>query len=639
MTIWRIELLGGLQFLRDTHPVVLPNRKDRLILAHLALQGGKPVRRARLSGLLWGDRAEEQARASLRQSLAGLRDAFGMDEKCPIVASRESVTLLPQANLVVDVGEFLRLSGGEDSAIRALALYRGPLLDGFDAPTPEFDQWMGPERARFEDAAATLIVNLAAVPLRPEDAAQVLNRIKEMLARDRLREPLYQAAMRILMHEGRWADAARMFKDCCAALEEELGIGPSELTAALNRKLPTSPTSSPAPVPETAIADRPSIAVMPFQNISEDNDLAVLCEGLAEDITAGLGGFRLFTVIDRHSAREVARLTSDAKEIGKKLGVDLVIQGSLQRAANGFRLLVRLVEAESRAQRWAGQFSVSDLELLTAPNQIMAAILPSINAQVETSLLQRTRRKTTLAAYEHLLLGVRHLRGYRPDDNLLAIGHFDAALALDPRFGLAVAYRGFADIVLHGYDSSPPDILQSAIHMVRRAADLDPDEPRIWWLLGHAVSYTRDFELEERCYRKAAALNPNDANTVAALGLVSVARGRRNEGLALFKEAFRLNPYHPEWYWMDYGSALYLCDQYEEALEAYSHRQEPNVWLLSRMAACYAQLGRMAEAQDCTARVLKLKPNFRLQQQRTGSWTPEDSDRFRTGMLKAGLPE
>src|SRR5262249_37315744 len=157
---------------------------------------------------------------------------------------------------------------------------------------------------------------------------------------------------------------------------------------------------------------------------------------------------------------------------------------------------------------------------------------PSLNSQVESSLLERGRRKPTLAAYEHLLMGIRHLRGYEPDDNRMAIEHFDKALASDPNFALAMAYRGFADLVYHGYDATPPGILDAAIALIRRASTLDPEEPRIWWLMGMAFSCVGDFDAEEQCNRKSVELNPSDANALAGLALGLVARGERELGLS-----------------------------------------------------------------------------------------------------------
>ena len=217
--------------------------------------------------------------------------------------------------------------------------------------------------------------------------------------------------------------------------------------------------------------------------------------------------------------------------------------------------------------------------------------------------------------------------------------HFDKALASDPTFALAMAYRGFADIVFHGYDSTPKAIMDSAIYRIRMACDIDPYEPRIWWLLGMAAAYGGDIEEEEICYSKSVALNPSDANALTALAMVLILRGERESGLAMFKEAFRLNPYHPEWYWIDFGSSLYVCERYEEAIEAYAHRRYPGIWVLCRLAACYAQLDRMVEARSTVKAIMEINPGFRLSHQRAGSWGSDDTARFRAGMLKAGLPE
>ena len=271
-------------------------------------------------------------------------------------------------------------------------------------------------------------------------------------------------------------------------------------------------------------------------------------------------------------------------------------------------MTVKLVDTATRAQKWSGQFTFKAADILSAPEKIMGAVLSSLNSQAESTIIERSRRRPALAAYEHLLIGIKHLRGYEPDDNRLAIEHFDRALAADPDFPLAMAYRGFADVVYHGYDATPRDILDAAIALIRRASLLDPDEPRIWWLLGTALAYAFDLDAEEQCYRKSVELNPSDANAIAALAIVTVARGDHERGLSMFREAFRLNPYHPEWYWIDYGSILYTCEKYEEAIEAYSHRREPHVWVLSRVAACYAQMNRMAEAKAVVERIMKKQP-------------------------------
>jgi DNA-binding SARP family transcriptional activator len=638
---WSLDLLGGFALKRDGDLVELPNRKDRFLLGYLCLPSERPVSRDKLAGLLWADRAEEQARGSLRQSLAALRSAFREDGEAVLLAGRESV-ILRAAMLDVDVANFERAAKDSPGQARAVALYAGPLLDGFDPPSPEYDEWLLPERQRLEDLAASLIVRMAETDIGQPNLAAAILLGRQLLGRDRLREPVYRALMQMLARDNQRTEALKLFAQCEAALAKELGIKPAEDTKRIYHEVLDGVRAIPREIMAAAPAsagERPSIAIMPFQNISREPELDVLCDGLAEDITSGLGRFKLFSVIDRFSSAQIAKSTSDAMEIGKHLGVDLVVQGSLQRQQDSLRMTVKLIDTATRAQKWTGQFNLKPADILSAPDKVMAAVLPSINSQVETTLLERSRRKPALAAYEHLLVGIRHLRGYEPDDNQLAIQHFDKALAADPDFALAMAYRGFADIVSHGYDATPPDILGAAIALIRRASVLDPEEPRIWWLLGTGVGYGGDIDAEEQCYRRSVELNPSDANALVALALVKVARGQHELGLSMFREAFRLNPYHPEWYWIDFGSALYVCGKYEEAIEAFSHRSNPHVWVLCRAAACYAQLDRLEEAKAVVDRILKLRPDFRLSEQRSGSWGTDDTVRFRAGMIKAGLPE
>lgn len=638
MAKWSLQLLGGFALRRAGELVELHNRKDRLLLGYLGLQSGRPVSRDKLCGLLWADRAEEQARGSLRQSLAALRGAFGEDADAVLLAGRDGVNVR-SAGMRIDVEEFARAAADISTLAGATRLYAGPLLDGCDAPGPEYGQWLMPERQRLEDLAASVIERLANIDISGEDLASAITLARQLLGRDRLREPVYRALMRMLAKDNKRAEALKLFRECEAALAEELGVKAAPETEKVYRDILGAAKPAQPAAPAMPAEERPSVAVMPFHNISRESDLDVLCEGLAEDITSGLGRFKLFSVIDRFSSAEIAKATSDAQEIGKRLGVDLVVQGSLQRLQDCLRMTVKLVETSTRMQKWSGQFSLNAADILSAPDKIMAAVLPSINSQVESTLLERTRRKPALAAYEHLLVGIKHIRGYEPDDNRLAIEHFDKALAADPGFALAMAYRGFADIVYHGYDATPRDILEAAVALIRRASVLDPEEPRIWWLMGVGLAYTVDLDAEEQCYRKSVELNPSDANALAALGQVMVARGRHDEGLSMFREAFRLNPYHPEWYWVDFGSVLYVCGRYEEAIESFSHRRNPHVWVLSRMAACYAQLDRMEEAKAVVDKIMKMRPNFRLSEMRSGSWGADDTGRFRAGMIKAGLPE
>jgi adenylate cyclase len=126
---------------------------------------------------------------------------------------------------------------------------------------------------------------------------------------------------------------------------------------------------------------------------------------------------------------------------------------------------------------------------------------------------------------------------------------------------------------------------------------------------------------------------------MATYGVLLAAKGRVEEGVALIRDAMKLNPYHPDWYWFDLGSALYVARRYADAVEAFLYRSNPGPWVLARLAACYAQLGLMDDAARTVREVLKLEPNFSIAMHRLGSWTVGDLAHFAEGMRKAGLPD
>ncbi len=292
---------------------------------------------------------------------------------------------------------------------------------------------------------------------------------------------------------------------------EELGVTPELETEQLYRDILTDRQAAPVSLGSIQrkqsgeIAERPSLAVIPFSNISADPALNPLCEGLAEDIITGLGRFRLLFVIDRNSSLAIAQLTADTAEIGKRLGVGLVVQGSLQRISDRIRITVRLVNAAARTQLWGDTFDCAADDVPGIPEKISKAIITTLHSRVESSLLEQSRRKPALAAYEYVLRGIKHLRSYGADDNQRAVELFQQAMDLDPDYALARAYRGFADLVINGYDATPKDILEKSRIMVQEAVDMEPDDARCHWLLGVVYFCFGDVAAEEQQYLQALA--------------------------------------------------------------------------------------------------------------------------------------
>jgi TolB-like protein len=631
-----LTLLGGFGLrAADGRDLALTTRKDRLLLAYLALNAGRPLARDRLAGLLWGDRGETQARDSLRQSLAAIRQACRLAGLDPVDSQRDSVSFNSE-DIEIDAMAFERLAGEAPTRLEAAALYRGALLDGIDGMTSDFEAWLGPERERLASIAVRLVEQIAESAAPSEPAACLA---RQLLARDPLCEPVYRALMRLHAAAGDRAAALKLYAICRDTLKKELDATPDLQTEVLYRDILTGHPTAAAVGVTTATVDRPSIAILPFSNLSRDAGLEHLCEGLAEDIITGLGRFHLHFVIDRHSSSMIARQESDIAEIGRRLGVAHLVQGSLQRQGDRVRITVRLLDAATRTQLWGESYDHALADIANIPDTITSALVSTLHGRVESALMERGSRKPKMAAYDCLLRGIKHLRGYAPGDNERAVEFFQQAVELDPDYALARAYRGFADVVLHNYDETPAGTLAIALDMAVTALQMDSEDGRIHWLVGMIRGAGGDLKGEEWHYQRAMALNPNDANVIASSGVMSALAGRPEEGIDRIRQAMRLNPYHPEWYWVDLGTVFYLAHRYDDAIEAYRHRTRPGHWVLARLAACYSHLGLMEEAAAAAAQVLRLKPDFSIAKLRRAGWGPIESEHIREGMRKAGLPE
>jgi TolB-like protein/two-component SAPR family response regulator len=628
--------LGGFGLESGAGKLSLPTRKDRLLLAYLALSGGRPQSREKLAALLWGDRGEAQARDSLKQALAGIRQVLRQADADPIRADRETVAFEPDG-MEIDAVQFAGLAANGGALARAAALYGGRLLDGFDGVSAEYDDWLRPERERLAGIAQVLLEKMsAATDERISDDA--LRFGARLLSDDRLCEPVYRALMRLQARKGNRAEAMRLYNQCRDALKQELGVAPDARTEELYRDILTDRLfSSPAPASEAAAV--PSIAVLPFSNLSGDADLAPLCDGVTEDIITGLGRFRLLFVIDRHSSSAIAQQTADVAEIGRRLGVGHLVQGSLQRQGERVRITVRLIDAACRAQLWGDAYDIPLAEIAGLPERVTGAIVSTLHSRVESSLQERTRRKPDLNAYECVLRGIKHIRGYGPDDNRLAIELFQRAMEMDPHYARARAYRAFADVVMYGYGDAPESILKDAAALAESAVELDNDDGRCHWLLAMIYGYRGDMKSAAQHFERAIALNPNDANAIAGSGLLLAELGRPEEGIDRIRKAMRLNPYHPDWYWMDLGMALYAARRYEDAAEAFRHRKHLGYWTLCRVAACYAQMGKMEEAKAAAAEALQEKPDLAISKVKLHLWMSHEREHLLNGMRKAGLPE
>ena len=408
----------------------------------------------------------------------------------------------------------------------------------------------------------------------------------------------------------------------------------------------------PAPVTQPALPlliqpgslNKTTVAVLPFNNMSGDPEQEYFSDGITEDIITEISRFRSLSVIARNSSFQYRGKAVDVRRIGSELGAQYVVEGSVRKMGTRVRITAQLIDALSGNHLWSERYDRNLEELFDVQDEVTRTIVATVVGRLEDAEIKDAVRQRTenLAAYDTLLRGINLLRpSYVTEDNRRARELFESAVSLDSHYALAHAYLALALLVEHGYGDAPIAVKDRALETALTAVKLDPDEGRCHRFLAIAYHHRGEFDLALSHFERAVALNPNDANGIARMGLaLATSGGRADEGIALIRQAMSLNPFHPESYWDDLAIATYAAHHYEEALEA--NRRivgRKQYWYSARMAACYAQLGRLDEAQAQALEALRLKPDFRLSAVKLFYKNPADADHVLDGMRKAGLPE
>ncbi len=634
----RIRLLGGLEVEGpDGAPIEISGRKNKALLAVLALSPGFTTLRNRLISLLWSDRGEEQARSSLRQALVSLRRAFGEDCADVLIADRDQVGLRAGC-ISVDAVEFDRLAKNGEAA-RAASLYRGPLLDGLEVRDEAFDEWAQGEGRRLVEYAIDVHESL----VQDAQAGERVDHARRLVALDPFREASHRLLMEALAAAGERDQALRQYETLRETLDRGLDAKPSRESEALRERIAAGESTATIdpPTTDSLSAQVPSVAVLPFNSLSDDAEQAYFADGISADIINELGRFSELLVTAPSSSFRLREQGLDGKEIAEKLAVAYLVEGTVRRDGSRVRVTVQLVEAGSGNRVWGERYDRDLSDIFALQDEIAGNVATAVVGGVRRLGASRARQRPTenLGAYDLVLRALESINnsylGYSE-----AAPFLEKAISLDPFYAQAHAFLSVCLLVQFFYDNDPAS-LDKSLAAARRAFSLDPYDARSHTAVGHALIFCGRLDEAQRHLDKAVEINPNDPWIRMVRGLCHIYRGNVEHALADIDEETRRNPFPPDWFWDVRGMVLTASGRYEEALASYDQSVEVPYWGYYYMAICHCELGNEEQARGAVAKARDMRPSSSLSLFFTGEPYEDEGTiaRFREALSKSGLPE
>jgi adenylate cyclase len=383
---------------------------------------------------------------------------------------------------------------------------------------------------------------------------------------------------------------------------------------------------------------KPSIAVLPFENLSGDLEHQYFSDGITEDIITELSRFRSLFVLARNSAFQ-HRGAVDVKAVARGLGVQYVVEGSVRRLGNRIRVTAQLIEAATGNHLWAERYDRDIQDLFTVQDEVTQAIASTIEGRMGASEAQRSRRKPTedLVAYDYFLQGRENIE--RRGDPDVTEQLLQRAIELDPEFAQAYAWLSRSRIYQYHYNLSA-ETLREAIELARKAVSLDEADALCHAVLGLAYLFRSQHDMAGVHLDRAVALNPTDnrIGSMRALWLAFV--GRTDEAVQSLDLAMRRDPFATVSYWTFLGTTLFQACRYEETIQALSHSSRLGRWDFYYLAASYAHLDQIEKARACVAELQREHPTTLGEVGSTEVFKdPADLNRLLDGLRRAGLPE
>ena len=665
--IVRIHVLGSMRATSFLGDDILPRgRRARAILGSLCLAGGDPLRRGRLSALLWDRVPEYQARASFRQAFRELVVAFGPLASELISADRETIRL--NVDLCwIDALALLAAEPGELKDDELAKRFDGELFEDLDGINSSFDQWLLGERTRFTEQRRALFeaqLRQANGPNKEvEERASIARRLIEF-------DPTHEGASRILMRaladKGERAQALREYARCREALRTTLDIDPSPETEALydairpvsareegEKAAPAAVPPKPKPKPKTKVkAEVPApsrsrlrVGVLPFMVTGVEDSLAL---SLGQEIASALARFRWFDVIAPVSLMHRTGPAYMADELLRRNQLDYVVDGAVSSSGPKYHITVRLLDLREYASPvWSERFELATDELHRL-EEVTAKIVGRIDPVI-LFIEAREPRAEKQGATGRLMQAIPLFYTMERDKYEKAGRLINEALQLEPENAMVAAWAAYWQLFHHGqgWSTNQERALAAMQKHARNAVRLDPNNAEAQGIYAHICAFVdKDFEAAIVHYDRAFRLNPNLAFIWALSSTLYSYIGEPQKALQNLQRYRDLSPFDPYFVWVEtlYTIAYFFAGDYEQAVIVgrravkatpdFSNGYKP-------LLAALGQLGRIEEAKPHLQKVLELEPGFTVQGfgRSYPIKKPADRERYMEGLRKAGVPE
>ncbi|MGH6926354.1 MAG: BTAD domain-containing putative transcriptional regulator [Propylenella sp.] len=653
MALPQLRLLGPVECsFADGRLLVLANRKSWALLAYLALHPGEILGRESLAALLWGDRADQQARRSLRQALHEIRVALGECASGALIVTRDRVGLRLDD---VDALRFARLAAGSglEDLSEAARLYRGPLLDGVETGETAFDAWLVFERARFQETERRAFEALANAQLERGLAEAALVTARRLIVDDSLNEAGHRLVMRALAACGRRNEALTHYGAVERLLREELAVAPTAETKAVRDGLRNGGTvvdsgsASSRRDDASPPNDKLGIAVLPFDNLSGDPQLELFAAGITDDLISYLSRVPALSVIARSSAETFKGRKTDVRDVASALGVRYVLEGSVQGAGRRLRVAAQLIDGATGNCVWADRYDRAVDALFAVQDDIVKRVV----VEMEVTLTVGEQARIASRGTENLdawLLSVRacsELMKWSREGHLRARHLYSAALEADPDWGvpvvgIAMTYR---ESSLRGWGVSREEDFARGLALAEQAVDMPPVDPLAFSQLGCFYILMGRVDEGVSLSEKALGLSPSDGRVLGSAAMNLIRAGRFERALSLHARMRKTNPLPSRPDLANEGFALHMLGRHDQAAGVLSDCVGRFGFVVARvrLAAVEADRGRLDEARAEIARVLETDPDATVEEY-AGNVTFTDPARYAwyAGLLRsAGLSD